>query len=115
LPSCSQLTPAHPAVHSSRRYNERTETPLGMLSWGSNLYTYAPDGRTDPYSLSPPTTPGSSATGGGRGGAALESGLDNGPMYSDSFNSTGRNVLDQYDAGYGALSPPPLPLATRRP
>ena len=45
-----------------------------MLAWGSNPYTYAPDGPTAPYSLAPPTNQGGAARGGGGGAAGLESG-----------------------------------------
>jgi hypothetical protein len=55
-------------------FNERTETPLYMLSWGSSPYVYAPDGPTVPYQLAPPATVGESVKGGGGGDARLESG-----------------------------------------
>ena len=80
-------------------------TSLRMLSWGSNMYTFAPDGPTDPYSFTPPVL--QHATSGGGGAAALESGLDNGPMYGGSpfnlSNATGRGVLEQFDAGYTGM------------
>ena len=49
-------------------YSRRREAPLGLLSWGSNPYPYAPDGSD------------SALRGTGGGGANLESGLDNGPV-----------------------------------
>lgn len=72
-------------------WNERREMPLGMLSWGSDPYPYAPDGTKE------------ADTGGGRGAATLESGLDNGPMYGVPFNQTGLDVQDEYDAGYTGM------------
>ena len=68
------------------------ETPLGMLSWGSNPFAYAPDGSS------------SSAHGEGEGAANLESGLDNGPvMEGVPFNKTGLYLEDEYDAGYTGM------------
>lgn len=72
-------------------WTQRREMPLGLLSWGSDPYPYAPDG-----------TKGA-LTGGGRGAATLESGLDNGVMYDVPFNQTGRYVQDEYDAGYTGM------------
>ena len=61
-----------------------------MLAWGSNPYTYAPDGTA------------ASERGNGNGGANLESGLDNAVVTGGvPFNHTGRYVQDEYDAGYG--------------
>ena len=68
------------------------EVPLGLMSWGSNSYPYAPDG-------SPAAVRGS-----GRGGGDLESGLDNSVLGGAfRFNETGREVQDGYDAGYTGL------------
>jgi hypothetical protein len=68
------------------------EVPLGLMSWGSNPYPYAPDG-------SPAAVRGS-----GRGGGDLESGLDNSVLGGAfRFNETGREVQDGYDAGYTGL------------
>eukprot|EP01043_Picozoa_sp_COSAG02_P049426 COSAG02_NODE_4962_length_4777_cov_9.869975_4_plen_332_part_00 len=70
----------------------RREVPLGLMSWGSNSYPYAPDG--SPNSL----------RGSGRGGGDLESGLDNSVLGgSFRFNETGLMVQDGYDAGYNGL------------
>jgi hypothetical protein len=72
-------------------YTQRRELPLGMLAWGSNPYVYAPDGMA-------------SDRGGGRGGANLESGLDNAVVTGSApFNATGRYVQDEYDAGYTGM------------
>ena len=78
-------------VWNTWMWTQRREKPLGMLSWGSDPYPYAPDG-----------TKGAD-TGGGRGAATLESGLDNGPMYDVPFNKTGLFVQDEYDAGYTGM------------
>ena len=70
-------------------YSRRREAPLGLLSWGSNPYPYAPDGSD------------SALRGTGGGGANLESGLDNGPvMEGVPFNVSGLYLQDEYDAGY---------------
>lgn len=70
-------------------FENRREVPLGLMSWGSNSYPYAPDG--SPNSL----------RGSGRGGGDLESGLDNSVLGgSFRFNETGLMVQDGYDAGY---------------
>jgi hypothetical protein len=72
-------------------FTQRREIPLGMMAWGSNPYTYAPDGR-------------SSDRGNGRGGGDLESGLDNAVVTGGApFNKTGRYVQDEYDAGYTGM------------
>jgi hypothetical protein len=47
----------------------RREAPLGLLSWGSDPYPYAPDGANRSH--------GTDLRGTGGGGASLESGLDN--------------------------------------
>ena len=47
-------------------WTRRRESPVGLLSWGSDPYPYAPDGTN------------SAVTGTGDNGANLESGLDNG-------------------------------------
>eukprot|EP00041_Stephanoeca_diplocostata_P022284 m.529731 g.529731 ORF g.529731 m.529731 type:complete len:1108 (+) comp22020_c0_seq2:118-3441(+) len=74
-------------------YTQRRETPLGMLSWGSNPFRYAPDGIGS-----------GSDRGNGGGAATLESGLDNGPMTSGvPFNTTGLYLQDEYDAGYTGM------------
>jgi hypothetical protein len=73
-------------------YTRRTETPLHLLSWGSNPFPYAPDGKN---------RSSSSASDGGEGAGAanLESGLDNGPvMEGIAFNLTGRYVEDEFVA-----------------
>ena len=59
-----------------------------MLTWGSDSYAaYADDGfRAGAY------------------GAALESGLDNGPMWMGaSFNASGDSTFDMYESGYTGL------------
>ena len=76
----------------SKRNRVLAEVPLGLMSWGSNPYPYAPDG-------SPAAVRGS-----GRGGGDLESGLDNSVLGGAfRFNETGREVQDGYDAGYTGL------------
>lgn len=73
-------------------YKRRRETPLGLLSWGSDPYPYAPDGTA------------SAITGTGGGGANLESGLDNGPVMDGvPFNQTGLYLQDEYDVGYTGM------------
>ena len=73
-------------------YQRRREAPLGLLSWGSDPYPYAPDGTA------------SATTGTGGGGASLESGLDNGPvMEGVPFNQSGLYLQDEYDAGYTGM------------
>jgi hypothetical protein len=73
-------------------FTQRREFPLGMLAWGSNPYTYAPDGTT------------AADRGNGRGGGDLESGLDNAVVTGTApFNRTGMYVQDEYDAGYTGM------------
>jgi hypothetical protein len=73
-------------------YIRRREAPLGLLSWGSDPYPYAPDGT------------GSDVRGTGGGGANLESGLDNGPVMDGvPFNQTGLYLQDEYDVGYTGM------------
>jgi hypothetical protein len=73
-------------------FENRREVPLGLMSWGSNSYPYAPDG--SPNSL----------RGSGRGGGDLESGLDNSVLGGAfRFNETGLMVQDGYDAGYTGM------------
>ena len=73
-------------------YKRRREAPLGLLSWGSDPYPYAPDGT------------GSDVRGTGGGGANLESGLDNGPVMDGvPFNQTGLYLQDEYDVGYTGM------------
>ena len=73
-------------------FARRREAPLGLLSWGSNPYPYAPDGT------------GTSDRGTGGGGANLESGLDNSPVTEGvPFNETGLYLQDEYDAGYTGM------------
>lgn len=79
-------------VWNSWMYERRREAPLGLLSWGSDPYPYAPDGTS------------SAARGTGGGGANLESGLDNSPVTQGvPFNATGRYLQDEYDAGYTGM------------
>ena len=74
-----------------RWWTNRREGPLGLLSWGSDPYRYAPDGVA-------------SDGGTGDNGANLESGLDNGPvMEGVPFNKTGQYVQDEYDVGLTAM------------
>jgi len=69
----------------------RREAPVGLLSWGSDPFPYAPDGKD-------------AAQGAGNYGATLESGLDNGPvMLGVPFNQTGLYLQDEYDAGYTGM------------
>lgn len=73
-------------------FTRRRELPLGLMSWGSDPYPYAPDGTN------------SATHGNGGGGASLESGLDNSVLGSGvPFNRTGLNVQDVYDAGYTGM------------
>ena len=73
-------------------YANRREAPLGLFSWGSNPYPYAPDATS------------TSAAGCGGGCANLESGLDNGPVMDGvPFNASGLYLQDEYDAGLTGL------------
>ena len=80
-------------------WTRRREAPLGLLSWGSDPYPYAPDDT------------GSDVRGTGGGGANLESGLDNSPVTEGvPFNQSGLFLQDEYDAGYtGACASHPSP------
>eukprot|EP00936_MAST-01D_sp_MAST-1D-sp1_P001464 g1464.t1 len=70
----------------------RREAPGGLLSWGSDPYSYAPDGSRG------------AIQGDGNGAANLESGLDNGPVMDGvPFNRTGLYLQDEYDAGLTGL------------
>jgi hypothetical protein len=90
-------------------WTRRREAPLGLLSWGSNPYPYAPDGS-------------SSTKGTGNSGANLESGLDNGPVLSEApFNQSGLDLQDEYDVGEWAafsahalqlIKPPFVPISS---
>eukprot|EP01052_Picozoa_sp_SAG31_P025394 SAG31_NODE_2223_length_6152_cov_4.129688_5_plen_219_part_00 len=74
----------------------RREEPLLLLSWGSNPYPYAPDGKNRSHATD--------LRGTGGGGANLESGLDNGPvMEGVPFNQSGLYLQDEYDAGYTGM------------
>lgn len=73
-------------------WTRRREEPLGLLSWGSDPYPYAPDGT------------GSDLHGTGGYGANLESGLDNSAVTEGvPFNQSGLYVQDEYDAGYTGM------------
>ena len=77
-------------------YARRTETPLHLLTWGSNPFPYAPDGKNRTVTNAGGAMSSHAREGEGAGAGSLESGLDNGPvMEGIPFNTHGALMVNQ--------------------